>query len=125
MGPADSDGVVAPVPVDPQREVLVVQARQIEDVPTHVACKRDAVAAGCPTLYEPLEIGQMVGDLWGENVDVRTPGRHPVVNVLETERAGDRRPEPAADGHPRGEQGDGYHARKVTVTRVALDLKYG
>ena len=64
--PAGAERVIAPVEVDPQRKVLVVQVRQIEDIPARVGRERDAVTAPRPTLYDRLEIGQMVRDLFDE-----------------------------------------------------------
>ncbi len=127
-GPTQTEGVVAPVPVDAQREVLGVEPREVEDVAAGVGGQRDAVPARGPALHDRLQVGQVVRELEGrleDHVEVGASRRRAVAHVREAERPADPRGKPPTHRGPRREQRDGAVRGEVAVARIALDLEHG
>jgi hypothetical protein len=126
--PLEPHEVVSPVPIDPERKVLVVEPRQVEHVAARVRRERQPIAPTAPPFHEELEVLQVVGKLergLQQHVEVRATGRAPPADARMAERIRHRLRKAPPRGDAGREERDARVHAEAARARIGLDLEHG
>ena len=126
-GPAHAHEVVPPVPVDSEREVLRVEAGQVEYVLARVRGDQEAITGTALALHDRLEVRQVVGELergLEQHVEIGAARRHPVADARPSERVRHGHGEATTHGEARREQRDPGGHVQGPLPGIGFDIQY-